>query len=65
MWYVGGCTRCVKPIDAKPQKIHQAAFDSLVKSISIYELNFCISPCTLPTWQYVFSATVKLLMGLL
>lgn len=56
---------CVKPIDAKPEKINQAVFDSLVKSISVYEINFCISPCTLSTRQDVFSATIKLLMGLL
>lgn len=55
----------IKVIDVKLEKINQAAFHSLVKSISIYEIIFCINPCALSTRQTIFSAAVKLLIGLL
>lgn len=54
-----------KVIDVKLEKINQAAFHSLVKSISIYEAISCINPCTFPTRQAIFSASIKLLIGLL
>lgn len=49
---------CVKLIVAKPGKFNQAAFDPLVKNISMHEVNFCFSLRTLPTRQDVFSATI-------
>lgn len=65
VWYVGRCTMYVKVIDVKLEKINQAVLYSLVKSSSSYEVNFCINPCTVPTRQAVFSAPIKLLVGLL